>query len=195
MFDLFKGNRKDLTIAQALYDAAVSQARRPVFYSYYGAPDSLDGRFEMICLHVYLLMNRLFDEGWPGEKLAQALFDVMFRDMDRSLREMGVGDLSLPRHVKRMMKGFNGRATAYQQAMQSGEPEELIAALRRNLYGTVDEPRLEDMQIIALYMHETALTLQQQSWEALALGQVQFKDFEDEEQSHEEREFVTGMVA
>lgn len=187
MFGLIKGNRKDLEAAQALYDEAVAQARKPVFYRFYGVPDSVDGRFDLICVHVFLLMDRLFAEGRAGKKLAQALFDVMFRDMDRSLREMGIGDLSLPKHVKRMMKGFNGRATAYQQAMQAEDPEELVTVLKRNLFGTAENLPEDKVRIIALYMHETALSLEKQPWEALAAGHVEFKDMDDEEQDDDKR--------
>ncbi|MEM8833425.1 MAG: ubiquinol-cytochrome C chaperone family protein, partial [Pseudomonadota bacterium] len=100
-----KKHRKER--ARELYAAAVDQSRHPVFYEKLGVPDSVDGRFDMIALHCSILMLRLNRAG--ENKLSQSLFDVFFKTMDRSLREMGVGDLSVPKHMKRMMKGFNGR--------------------------------------------------------------------------------------
>ena len=93
----------------------MAQARQPVFYESYGVPDSVDGRFEMIALHCYLLMRRLQAAG--DKALSQKLFDIFFVSMDQSLREMGVGDLAVPKHMKRMMNGFNGRADGYEQAL------------------------------------------------------------------------------
>lgn len=175
MIALFKNKKNNADAAERLYEAVVAQSRHPVFYELYGVPDTVDGRFDLICLHAFLAMDRLFDEGRKGKKLAQALFDRMFRSLDQTLREMGVGDLSIPKHVKRMMKGFNGRATAYQEAMRAEDPEELEEALRRNLFGTADELPENALKIMALYMHESALVLEKQTWEKLATGYINFK--------------------
>jgi cytochrome b pre-mRNA-processing protein 3 len=98
--------------ADRLYGAAVAQARNPAFYVECRVPDTLDGRFDLIVLHLCLLIRRLRREGETGATLAQALFDTTFDDMDRSLREMGVGDLGVGRRVKAMASAFYGRATA-----------------------------------------------------------------------------------
>ena len=95
----------------------------------------------MLMLHAALACRRLSLRGRDEAKLAQAFFDVMFRQMDRTLRERGVGDLGIPRHVKRMMRGFKGRATAYDTALRAAnDPEMLRQALIRNVYGTVTAP-------------------------------------------------------
>ena len=101
--------------ARLLYAAVVARAREPVFYTRFRVPDSLDGRFDMIALHAFLVLRRLKEEGADGAALGQALFDVIFSDMDRSLREMGAGDLGVGRRVKRMARGFYGRIAAYDQ--------------------------------------------------------------------------------
>ncbi len=138
MWSLFKPRSENKT-ARRLYDHAVVAARTPGFYTDLAVPDTLDGRFELIALHVFTLIFRLKNETGAYQKeadrLAQALFDVMFRDMDRSLREMGVGDLGVPRRVKTMMRAMNGRCHAYTQAIGAGD---LTSALRRNVYGTVE---------------------------------------------------------
>ncbi len=119
--------------ARALYAAAVAQARTESFYTGLGVPDSLDGRFELVVLHVFLLLRRLRRDGEAAQALSQRIFDVLFQDMDRSLREIGVADLSVGRHIKHMAQGFYGRVQAYDEALDSGVLE---AVLRRNVYGT-----------------------------------------------------------
>jgi cytochrome b pre-mRNA-processing protein 3 len=126
-------------IAERLYDAAVAQARQPVFYARCGVPDTVDGRFDMVVLHVCLLIRRLGRGGDSGQALAQVLFDTTFRDMDRSLREMGVGDLGVARRVKEMARAYYGRAEAYDQALDAGDADRLGEALRRNLLAGAGE--------------------------------------------------------
>lgn len=154
MWSLFKPRPKNKT-AIRLYDHAVKAARDPRFYTDLGVPDTLDGRFEMIALHVFTLIFRLKNETGVHQKdagsLAQALFDVMFCDMDRSLREMGVGDLGVPRRVKAMMRAMNGRCHAYTRAMGAGD---LASALRRNVYGTVEN--VKDAHVAELAAQMTA---------------------------------------
>jgi cytochrome b pre-mRNA-processing protein 3 len=153
MFNYFKQNRARKERAKALYEAAEAQARRPVFYIDYGVPDSVDGRFEMISLHCYILMRRLGAAG--QQELAQTLFDIMFKTMDRSLREMGVGDLSVPKHMKRMMQGFNGRAAHYEEAIQKKDDAALCDALARNVYGTIEEPDEDNVKALMQYVKDS----------------------------------------
>jgi cytochrome b pre-mRNA-processing protein 3 len=121
--------------AEKLYGDLVAQARQPVFYAEWGVPDTVDGRFDMILLHIFAVMRRLSIEGQEEKDLSQALYDVMFVDLDRALREIGVGDMSVGRHIRRMMKAFNGRMIAYEDGLI--DAEKMDAALRRNVYGTV----------------------------------------------------------
>jgi cytochrome b pre-mRNA-processing protein 3 len=141
MLSLFGKRAERKREARALYQRAATQALNPHFYARWGVPDTFDGRFEMLMLHAALVCRRLSLRGKDEAKLAQAFFDVMFRQMDRTLRERGVGDLGIPRHVKRMMRGFKGRATAYDAALRAAnDPEMLRQALIRNVYGTVKAP-------------------------------------------------------
>ena len=123
-----------LRAADALYAAAVAAARAPAFYAEFGVPDTLDGRFDLIGLHAFLLIRRLQHAPPPGPDLAQAVFDAMFRDMDQNLREIGVGDLSVARKMKQMWEAFHGRAAAYEAAFAAAEPAALPAALARNVW-------------------------------------------------------------
>lgn len=119
----------------ALYGAAVARARRPVFFAELGVPDTLDGRFDLVALQAGLLVCRIARDPDPRAKdLAQAVFDAMFADMDVNLREMGVGDLSVGKRVKRMWEAFHGRARAYEAALEAGDRAALEAALVRNVW-------------------------------------------------------------
>jgi len=115
---------------RSCYEAIVAAARHPVFYADWGVPDTLDGRFDMISLHAFLVLDRL-----KGVEPAfrQELVDELFRDMDRSLREMGVGDLSVGKKVRKMAEVFYGRVAAYDQALATGG-EGLEAAIARNVF-------------------------------------------------------------
>jgi cytochrome b pre-mRNA-processing protein 3 len=117
-----------------LYGAAVRAARQPYFYTTLGVPDTLDGRFDMVGVHAFLVIRRLRSLPVPGEALAQAVFDAMFNDMDVNLRELGVGDLSVGRKVRAMWEAFHGRSSAYQAALAVGDMPSLAAALERNVW-------------------------------------------------------------
>jgi cytochrome b pre-mRNA-processing protein 3 len=126
--------------AAALYAAAVAAGRAPAFYVTLGVPDTLDGRFDLVGLHAFLLIRRLSHEPPPGPALAQAVFDAMFQDMDHNLRELGVGDLSLPRKVRQMWEAFHGRAAAYEAALGDPDSATLAAALARNVWRSAAAP-------------------------------------------------------
>ncbi len=121
--------------AHRLYVALVKQARKTEFFAACGVPDTVQGRFEMIALHAFLVLHRLKRDHGQSARLAQELFDVMFDDMDRNLREMGAGDLGVGRRVKRLAKGFYGRIAAYEAGLKRDQ-ETLGATLEPYLYGT-----------------------------------------------------------
>lgn len=158
--------------ARALYAQVVEQARLPGFYRDLGVPDTLDGRFDMIVLHAFLVLHRLKAEGQAQGPVGQALFDLMFADMDASLRELGVGDLSVGKKIKQMATGFYGRVAAYEEGLASGE-DALARALRRNLYGTT-APDPAHVATMAAYVRRQAAALAGQAVVALAGGTVQF---------------------
>lgn len=120
--------------ARVLYDAVLEAARRPALYGPNGAPDTVDGRFDLIVLHAILLLRRLRDGGEPGKRLAQLVFDIMFDDMDAALREMGTGDLSVGKRIKAMGEAFYGRAKAYEAALGAGDEGALAEAMSRNMF-------------------------------------------------------------
>ena len=164
--------RRDEVDAAPLYAAIVAQARQPGFYLEAGVPDSLDGRFELIALHLYLVLGRLKLGGEGAAALAQATVDAFTADMDASLREMGAGDLGVGKRVQRMAAGFYGRVAAYDAAIDAPA---LVDALRRNLYGTVsvDEGRLAAM---AGYLGRAQALLAAQAISDLEAGRPAFPD-------------------
>ena len=161
--------------AHSLYLAVIDQARKPVFYSRLGVPDSVDGRYELILIHAVLLLRRLRDEGTAGAELGQMMFDVMIDDLDQSLREMGVGDLSVGRRVKAMARAFFGRAAAYEAALTEADDRVLTAALNRNLFGTVSVDG-RNVTAVAGYMRGVSTLLEGQTGAALLDGSVRFGD-------------------
>ena len=118
----------------ALYAGAVAAARDPWLYRALGVPDTLDGRFDLVALHAFLLIHRLQDAPDPGPAVAQAVFDAMFSDMDNNLREIGVSDLSVGKRMRAMWEAFHGRATVYASAIEAADRAALESALARNVW-------------------------------------------------------------
>ncbi len=161
--------------AYALYGAAVARAREPVFYRDFGVPDTLEGRFEMISCHVFLILRRLKGES-PGPDeggLAQAVFDLMFADMDRNLREMGVGDLGVGRRVKAMAQALYGRIRAYEDGLAGGE-DALAQAIQRNVFNDPAGAPGVAARALARDMAASAAALAALPSPALAKGEASF---------------------
>lgn len=159
-----------------LYSAAVTAARDPYLYAALGVPDTLDGRFDAIGLHVYLVIRRLNSEPPPGPDLAQAVFDAMFADMDINLREMGVGDMSVGKRNRAMWEAFHGRAAAYANA--GDDDAALASALGRNLWRGGEAPA-GSPEALARVARGHARGLAAQPFDALLRGHVQFAGAEE----------------
>jgi cytochrome b pre-mRNA-processing protein 3 len=155
-----------------LYAAIVAQSRRADFYEALGMPDTPNGRFEMIALHAYFVMRRLKEIGEEGTDLSQALFDHFFTDMDRNLREMGVGDLSVGKKIKSMAISVYGRIKAYDEGL-AGDESELAAALKRNLYADVSP---EDAHVSRMEAYVRANIEVSAGWDlsAIQAGTIKF---------------------
>jgi len=154
-----------------LYGAAVAAARDPYLYHDLGVPDTLDGRFDAIGLHVYLLIRRLNAESQSGPALAQAVFDAMFLDMDINLREMGVGDMSVGKRNRAMWEAFHGRGAAYSAAWD--DPPALEMAFARNFWRGADPPPGSAMALVRLARAQAA-GLAEQRLDAMLRGEVGF---------------------
>jgi cytochrome b pre-mRNA-processing protein 3 len=148
---LFRRTPRDDSIAR-LYGTIVAQARAPAFYQLYGVPDTVTGRLEMIMLHTVLFLRRLEAEAGPNRQLGQSLFDRFCRDMDDNMREMGVGDLAVPRRMRRIGEAFYGRQATYRTALEAPGEDRLAAALQRNVFaGSAHRP---EAHLLAAYVRE-----------------------------------------
>ena len=161
-----------------MYALIVSQARRPVFYSGLGVPDTANGRYDVIMLHAYFVMRRLKEIGAEAGDLSQALFDYMFADMDKNLREMGVGDLSVGKKVKAMATAYYGRIKAYDEGLDQTN-DTLLEALRRNLYAEA-EPTQEQLASMSAYLKEQVKASSYWTLSNIQNAQIEFLSPEDD---------------
>lgn len=125
-------------LGQPLYELAVRQARDPGFYTRLGVADRIDARFELYTLHVLLLVMRLRDEGERGAEAGQALFDTYVSALDHALRELGVGDISVGKKMRKLGEAMYGRMTAYEGPLRDGDARALSAGLARNVFESDD---------------------------------------------------------
>jgi len=132
---IFPRSRRERYNAASLYGAIVAQARSSALYATIGVPDSVGGRFEMVVVHVILVTRRLETGGEAARAAGQAVFDRFCNDMDNALREMGVGDLSVPKHMRRVGEAYFGRMAAYGPALSSGDAAGLAEAIERTVFG------------------------------------------------------------
>lgn len=156
--------------AARLYRQAVDQARQPAFFAAAGVSDTLDGRFEMLALHVFLLLHRLKGEAALAP-VAQELADLLIADIDANLRELGAGDLGVGRRVRGMASAFYGRCAAYETGL-TGAPGGLEAALARNVYRGAAPPGAAPA--MAAYLRRAVRRLAAETHAALASGRADF---------------------
>ncbi len=164
--------------AYGAYAQIVGRAREPAFFVDCAVPDTVDGRFELIALHTFLVLNRLKLEHAATADFAQELFDAMFADLDRGLREMGASDIGVGRHVKQMAKGFYGRILAYERGL-AGSDDELGEAIRRNLYGTAS-PSPQAVAAMVRYVRRQAAALARDPLDRMLSGKISFAPLEIE---------------
>lgn len=159
--------------AHSLYLSAGEQSRLPLFYTDWQVEDSFDGRFDMLLVHVHLLIRRANVEARPAPRLAQMLFEVMLKDLDQGLRLSGVGDIGIGHRVKKMSHAYYGRATAYDAALDDDDSQALNEALHRNVYRGRDLPPLI-LNSLTAYMRDNWLALKATPFTTLATGSHDF---------------------
>jgi cytochrome b pre-mRNA-processing protein 3 len=177
IFRLFRRGPQATTIT-ALYGAIVAQARVPAFYLAFGVTDTPEGRFDLVVLHLALVCRRLGRaagaEQAAGRTLSQGVFDMFCRDMDDNLREMGVGDLTVPKTMRKLGEAFYGRLDVYDRALASADPAELAAALARNAQGPGAPAAAAER--LAAYVRAAAAHLEALPIAGFADGRVSFPD-------------------
>ncbi len=170
---VFRLFRRSVEEPFALYGAIVAQARHPALYAGIGVPDTLDGRFDMIVLHAVLVFRRLRGEPPAVAERSQALFDLFMADMDRSLRELGVGDLSVPKRIKKMAEAFYGRLDVYVGALDAGDAARLTDALARNVFPDGAPPTVGRL---AAYVVAAAAALAETATADVIEGRIAFPE-------------------
>jgi cytochrome b pre-mRNA-processing protein 3 len=151
----------------------VAQSRQPRFYADWSVPDTVTGRFDMISLHLALLFRRLRAESGAQKDFSQAVFDLFFKDMDRSLREMGVGDLGVPKRIQKMGNIFFGLLAAMNEAMDRGDETALQTVLSRNIF---DGASGSHVVALAAYLMAEDRALAAQPTQVITGGNLNFED-------------------
>jgi len=143
---------------ETIYGMIVTQAREPLFYRDLGVPDTVNGRFDLVLLHLWMVLRHLRTQQ-NGTELAQALFDHFCADMDANLREMGTGDLAVPKKMQALGEAFYGRSTAYDMALTDGA-DALAQAICRNV---LDGAQIDNARRLAAYAQAALTSLERES--------------------------------
>lgn len=166
----------DPVAADAAYAAVVAQARSPALYREAGVPDTPEGRYDMIGLHAFLLFHRLAGSGPEAERFSQAVFNRMAKDFESNLRAMGISDITVPRHMKKLARGFYGRLKAYRAALDASDDVALAAALERNLLAGEVADRSQTDRLVP-YVRGQVAALAGRPTEELVRGLSGFVDY------------------
>lgn len=174
MFGLFKKKKPYEQESFDLFLSAQEAARNPYFYEELAVPDTTEGRFDLLLVHLFLVIHRVNDEE-NGRALSQALFDTVFFNIDEGYREIGVGDMGVPKRIKKLMLAFNGRMHAYEKAIEKDRAE-LEAVLDRNLYHVVhfEEEGSAILNAMSTYIIQNIQHLQSQDITDIMTGKIDF---------------------
>ena len=154
---------------EAIYGMIVTQAREPLFYRDLAVPDTVNGRFDLLLMHLWLVLRRL-KSAEAGQGLSQALFDHFCNDMDDNLRELGVSDLKVPKKMQAFGEAFYGRTAAYDMALTEGG-EAFAQALCKNI---LNGENIEQARRLAAYAEAAMAALDRQDEAALMSGTFKF---------------------
>lgn len=161
-------------LAARHYEAIVEQSRETAFYADFGVPDTMLGRYEMVCLHAYLVLTRLQRENEECARVAQTLHDLIFDDFDVALREAGLGDMGIGHRIKKLARNLHGRISVYESGLAAGD-REMDEILRRNLYASA-EPEPQEVASMIAYLRAARLEIDTVPASALLAGTSSFPD-------------------
>ncbi len=174
IFAQWRARRASRAVIEQILGEIVAAARRPALYQALGAPDRVDGRFELLTLHAGLVLRRLGRLGGLGDAMAQDLVNSVFLHFDDTLREMGLSDIAVAKRLKAMGGAFYGRNAAYAAALDEGATARLAAALARNVYGAADHDGAPKAGALAFYSASLDAALAAIPIEAFANGLFRF---------------------
>lgn len=165
--------RRD-TVIDALYGQIVAAARRPLPYADWDVPDTPNGRFEMMALHLFLFLHRVREETGPIREVAQEIVDEFFKEVDHSVRELGISDVRVPKRVKTLARMFYGRVASYGEALDRKDRDALASALARNIVpGNADWAGAAPLASYAIAARDA---LDAQSVDAMLRGELSFPE-------------------
>lgn len=164
--------RRDANAAHSLYTATIEAARDPWLFNDCGVPDTAEGRFETLTLMAFIVLNRLKDID-DAETVNQAYFDIMFEDIEANLREMGVGEATIAKRVKKLASSFYGRLKTYDSAITSDDPAQWPQTIKRYFY---DDINVSDQTLgaVANYSKNIVDGIAKQSTNTLLRGTITF---------------------
>jgi cytochrome b pre-mRNA-processing protein 3 len=177
MLQFARRRRGERAAADRIYAACLAASRRPALYLSFGVPDTLEGRFEMIALALFPVLNRLLNDPGDDPQLARLVSESFVNDMDSAFREMGVSDTAVPKRMQTLYRSFAGRAAAYGEALRSSE-DTLAEALARNIFPDVENP--EGARSLAKYLKESVAAVRNAELSSLRGGEVPFPPLERE---------------
>ena len=168
-----KKKRQERALADRIYSQIVDGSRQTAFFTDFGVPDTLDGRFEMLSLHMFIVLNGLSDGADAEVRLAQHVMESFVRDMDASLRDLGVSDLRVPKRMKTLYGSFGGRIAGYRLARREGQ-DALHTALARNIYSDGGDEAI----VVGLgqYVSDALAIVEKTPREELMRGKIDFPD-------------------
>jgi cytochrome b pre-mRNA-processing protein 3 len=169
MFRFAPARREAREAATRVYMAVLAAARRPPLYLTYGVPDTVQGRFEMVALHIFPVLHRLTENPGDDPELARLITERFVDDMDGALREMGVGDTAVPKRMRTLYESFAGRIAAYRRALDQGD---LAEAIQRNVFP--DKPEAKRASELASCVAEAVIAVRSVDLADLRRGDLSF---------------------
>ena len=174
MFGFFSKPSSYVSVPEQIYGTVVAQARNPDFFSVLNVPDSVMGRFDVLSLHVYLVSRRMKLEGsTKALNLSQEIFDHFMADIDRALRELGIGDTTVPKRKKAMAKSFYGQIADFDSAMDTGNSEELVIKVGDRFF-PIETGERGNAEALSNYMLRSESFLSGQTIERIYGGQIEW---------------------
>ena len=161
-------------VIERLHGDIVAAVRQPAFYADYSVDDTFEGRFELLALFSTLLVRRLAMLPAPAPEVAQELTDRIFSELDAAMRELGVGDLAVPKRIKKFAAAFLGRRKAYDEALSAASQDQLAVALARNVYGLESAQGVQNAARLARYALAAEAALASEPLETFASGSAPF---------------------
>lgn len=176
MFRWFAGRAARKEAAEKIYDAIVAQSRNPAFYLRCGVPDTLSGRFDMLVIHMFVVLQILKLGGREGQLLAQEIVEAFIREMDTMVRDLGVSDRNVPKEVRKIAQLFYGQLLAYSTALQRGDTKGLANEVWKSFQSGEGSSASIAAEAISTYMRQAIKNIQEMPLNMLLQGNIRFPE-------------------